>query len=301
MLSAILPILLQPFTTLPIPPTGAFAGKTAIVTGGNTGLGLETARHLLTHGACRVIIAVRNPTKGEAARVSLAKTNGVPKDAQVEVWDLNLSSFASVKAFCTKAAALDNIDYLFLNAGVATSTYSTTPDGWEQTLQVNVLSTALIALLLLPKLVAQSRTKESSPDSDFPRIIITSSSLHGVAPFHERKDANCLNLINSQENFEGHADPVEQYMTTKLFDVYVAREIARTIPHAAGKPLVLVTSVDPGLCRSELQREGLPFPMNLLLRFFGLTCEYGSRNLLAAATGGIETQGGYFSRAKMTK
>lgn len=301
MLRLTIGLFAQPFTTLPLPPHGTFARKTAVVTGANTGIGLETSRHLLALGAPRVIIGVRNATKGEAAKVSLLKTPGISADAQVEVWDLDQSSFASVKAFCARAAALEKIDYLFLNAGVMSTHFNTTADGWEEILQVNDLSTTLLGLLLLPKLILQSRAASAAAgnslaDAGLPRMIITTSGMHVVAPFLERSAPNCLAVLNERSNFEKNRfDRTIQYQNSKLLNVYITRALARLVPHTDGKPLVIVATVDPGLCKSTLGRADTPIPTRILNRLTGYTNEYGSRNLLIAAAGGIEGQGGYYT------
>lgn len=301
MIPVLLAILLQPFIFLPAPSKGVFAGKTAIVTGGNTGLGLETARHLLKNGCTHVIIASRDVPKGEAAKENLLATDGVPKDVNIEVWSVDLSKFDTVKAFAAKANALKKLDYLFLNAGSNTYKYQKSADGWEQTLQVNVLSTSLLGLLLLPKLVKQAKHDKTTDAKDVPRIVVTTSGLHAIAPFEEKDAPNSIQKLNTEETWNGHSDPLAPYMASKLFDLYITRELAKLVPERPdGKPEVIINCVDPGLCKSELQREGLPFPMNHVLKLCGRTTEYGSRNLIAAALGGPETQGAYFADGKST-
>lgn len=138
-------------TSLPLVPTPETCkGATYIVTGSNVGLGLEAARHLSALGAARVILAVRNTRAGEAAKAEIeasTKTSGV-----LEVWTLDLSSFDSVKAFAKRVTEqLDRLDGVIENAGVALLNFSLT-EGYESTITINVLSTFLLAVLLLPKL-----------------------------------------------------------------------------------------------------------------------------------------------------
>lgn len=130
-------------------------GKTYIVTGANVGLGLEAARHLLGFGAGKVIMAVRNLEAGQAARESVEASTGTKGVA--EVWHLDLSSFASVRAFVSRATkTLDRIDAVIENAGVA-GVNLPPAEGHSMMVTVNVLSTLLLALLLLPKLRSDAK------------------------------------------------------------------------------------------------------------------------------------------------
>lgn len=125
------------------------SGGTYIVTGANTGLGLEAAKHLVAVGAAKVILGVRNIPAGEAAKDRIIKETGITGTA--EVWALDLSSYDSVKAFAKKALAeLDRIDAVIENAAVATGQGKA--EGHNLCMTVNVYSTILLALLLLPKL-----------------------------------------------------------------------------------------------------------------------------------------------------
>lgn len=124
------------------------SGKTAIVTGANTGLGLEIARQLLDLG-CKVILAVRDEIKGERARQELI--NGRDLESEfVEVWKLDMLSYESILSFTKRAETLPRLDIAILNAGVQKATEEFTSNGFEEGFQVNFLSTMLLAILLLP-------------------------------------------------------------------------------------------------------------------------------------------------------
>lgn len=129
-------------------------GKTYIVTGANVGLGLEASRHLVKAGAAKVIMTARNLEAGEAARADVESTTGIKGVA--EVWNLDLSKFASVTAFAEKAKGLERIDAIVQNAAVAIPPDNSLVEGHLPTLTVNVISTTLLAILLLPKLTADA-------------------------------------------------------------------------------------------------------------------------------------------------
>jgi NAD(P)-dependent dehydrogenase (short-subunit alcohol dehydrogenase family) len=126
------------------------AGRTYIVTGANTGLGFEAAKHLVALGSAKVILAVRNTKAGNEAKAKIESATGVTGVA--DVWLLDLADYDSVKAFASKAiAGLGRIDGLIENASVAS--VSTEPiNGQNANISINVIGTFLLAALLLPKL-----------------------------------------------------------------------------------------------------------------------------------------------------
>lgn len=124
-------------------------------------LGLEAARYFVHLGCAKLILAVRNTEKGDSARLDIEKTTG--RDGVIQVWQLDMGSFESVKSFSDRVdSELERLDVALLNAGVLSRCFQLSPEGWEATLQVNVLATALLALLLLPKLRA-SKTPGYTP------------------------------------------------------------------------------------------------------------------------------------------
>lgn len=149
---------------LPIHATPALVqGRTFIVTGANTGIGYQTTKHLVNLGAGRVIMAVRNLDAGEKAKAKIAvelnKSNTAGDEVPAEVWQLDLASFDSVRAFAKRAThELGRIDGLIENAGVfAGSREDAKPEGWNVSTTVNVLSTLLLAGLLLPKMTETAK------------------------------------------------------------------------------------------------------------------------------------------------
>ena len=126
------------------------SGGTYIVTGANTGLGFETAKQLVALGAAKVILAVRNVKAGETAKTEIEGATG--RSDVAEAWTLDLASYDSVKAFAKKAVTeLDRIDALIENAGVA-AYQRVMAEGHVIDITVNVLSTLLLGVLLLPKM-----------------------------------------------------------------------------------------------------------------------------------------------------
>ena len=180
----------QLFITLPY-PTSDFSGKTIIVTGSNVGLGLEAARHFTRLNADKVILGVRNLEKGEAAKKSIEETTN--RLGIVEVWQLDLASYESTKQFVKRAEGLRRLDAVVENAGIATRRYQVAEDN-ESTITTNVISTYLLALMILPKL-RETATKFNTT----PHLTIVSSEVHSFTSFPEKNSPNIFKTLSDKE------------------------------------------------------------------------------------------------------
>jgi len=141
------------------------AGKLCIVTGGNTGIGKETARALAGLGAT-VVLACRDLAKAQAARKEIWAS--VP-DAQIEVMRLDLGDTSQIDVFASAFAERhQRLDVLINNAGVSTRRRTTTKDGFETVFGVNHVGPARLTLKLLDVL------KKSAPS----RVIFVASNYH---------------------------------------------------------------------------------------------------------------------------
>jgi NAD(P)-dependent dehydrogenase (short-subunit alcohol dehydrogenase family) len=144
-------------------------GKLALVTGGSSGLGQETARALAEKGA-RVILTARDRPKGEAVAEAIRSSTG---NTQVEVEDLELGSLASIRAFAQRFLERhDGLDVLINNAGVMACPFAKTADGFEMQLGTNHLGHFLLTCLLAPALL------RAAPS----RIVSVSSRGHHLSP-----------------------------------------------------------------------------------------------------------------------
>lgn len=125
-------------------------GRTFIVTGANSGLGLECTKHLVQLGSARVIMAVRNMQRGEEAKAMIEDSTG-RKDV-LQLWTLDMASYASVKAFVARVEGeLDRVDCLIANAGISNGKWQES-EGLELNILVNLVATLLLVLLMLPHL-----------------------------------------------------------------------------------------------------------------------------------------------------
>jgi NAD(P)-dependent dehydrogenase (short-subunit alcohol dehydrogenase family) len=147
----------------PAPPkTISFVGKSILVTGANSGIGLEFTRQLPLRKASTIYIAVRTLEKGEETRETLLGDPAVQKsnpDAIIKPYELDPSKYSSILSFCKKfSAEVQTLHLAVMNAGAGIFKFDILPTGNETMLQVNFLSTALLLLHLHPIL------KDSKPD-----------------------------------------------------------------------------------------------------------------------------------------
>lgn len=179
----------QLFVGLPI-PSHDFSGQTIVVTGGNTGLGLEAARHFLTLNASHVILGVRGSSSGEAAIEDLEQSTA--RGIRVQAFDLDMESYVSVQTFAEAVAALPRVDVVLLNAGKIAQDYYLAEED-ESTITVNVVSTLLLALLLLPIL----RRSAVAP-GPIPRLCIVSSDRHVMSTVPQWKTPNTFSTLRAE-------------------------------------------------------------------------------------------------------
>ncbi|KAJ5161148.1 short-chain dehydrogenase/reductase family protein [Penicillium capsulatum] len=291
--------LLKMQYTPPTDPRGvSLAGKTVLLTGATSGLGYQAAIKFLNLGVDNLIIGSRSLERGNRAKAELEKCTDRP--GVVHVWELEMTSFHSVQNFANRAnQELKRLDIALLNAGMWNREYSKSPSGWEETLQVNTLSTSLLALLLLPKL------RESSTVSDPAHLSVVSSQQFVRAKAESlRTEGSLLDHLNSPNQFHGP----KQYGISKLLLEYVIKNVSNIVRHDDGTLPIIVNTISPGLCASSLGRQYNRFYERclvwLMYKLFARTAEQGSRSLVSATLQGAESQGkcwrsdGYLDESK---
>ncbi|KAK6358863.1 hypothetical protein TWF696_000043 [Orbilia brochopaga] len=227
----------------PLPMDLSLAGKTAIVTGSNVGLGFETARLFLSRGLSRLIMAVRSTQKGEAAAAILRKQYF---SATIEVWELDMSSYDSMQAFTARVNSpqLARLDIAILNAGVGTQTYKILPGtGHEEMLQINYLSTFFLAILLIPAL------KTKSPVGTPGRMTIVSSALANIVSLPDHTSRPIFAALDDAKSF-GNAS----YGVSKLLGHMFLWKFADGNYVSADE--VVINLIEPGFLKgTSLNRE----------------------------------------------
>ncbi len=212
------------------------SGRTAIVTGGYSGLGLETTRALARAGA-RVVVAVRTPQK---AADSLADIEG-----QVETAPLDLSQLPSVRAFADQMVQrLDRLDLLINNAGIMACPLARVGPGWESQFGVNHMGHFALTQGLLPLLRLADR----------PRVVCLSSGAH------KRSDIRWDDIGYDRSPY----DKWQAYGQAKTANALFANALSRRLRDTDG----LAFSVHPGGIFTPLQRH-LPTEEMIALGWLG--------------------------------
>lgn len=213
------------WTTADIPDQ---TGRTAVITGANTGLGYETATALAAKGA-HVVLAVRNLEKGKAAADLIARAH---PGASVAIQELDLTSLDSVRSAADALRAnYTSIDLLINNAGVMMTPKSTTKDGFELQFGTNHLGHFALTNLLLDRVVA-------TPGS---RVVTVSSVGHRFA-------RNGIRFDDLQ--WERSYSRVGAYGQAKLANLMFTYELQRRLQ---GTDTIAVAA-HPGGSRTELTR-----------------------------------------------
>ena len=215
-------------------------GRTALVTGANSGLGLVTARELARRGAS-VVLACRNLTKG---REALAEIGRVASAAEPALEELDLASLASVRSFAERCTAThDRLDLLINNAGVMAPPRQRTADGFELQFGTNHLGHFALTGLLLPAM--QGR--------DDARVVTLSSNAHkfGRIAFD--------NLNGDRRYFRWSA-----YGQSKLANLLFALELNRRL-RASGST-VKSLAAHPGYSATNLQSAAAPLVDRLVMK-----------------------------------
>ncbi|XP_072935700.1 retinol dehydrogenase 12-like [Epargyreus clarus] len=214
--------------------TAKLIGKTAIVTGCNTGIGKETVLDFYKRGA-RVIMACRNLEKAEEAKKDIEKScESLSDTGIILVEKCDLSSLKSVREFSQKVLESEpQINILVNNAGVMMCPKSETEDGFEMQFGTNHLAHFLLTLLLLP------RIKNSTPA----RVVTVSSRAH------TRFGINFEDLNYKKRPYSAS----EAYSQSKLANVLFSRELANKLKNNNIEG-VNTYSLHPGVIKTELGR-----------------------------------------------
>lgn len=223
---------------------------TAIVTGGASGIGLETARVLAMRNV-HVIIAARNMEAANKAKQCILNDN---KNARVDVEKLDLSSIRSVKTFTDNFKTLDlPLNILINNAGIMFCPFQLSEDGVEMQFATNHLGHFYLTNLLLDKM------KETAKSSGIEGRIVNLSSVAHICPYKGGIRFQKLNQKNSYQNKLAYAQ-------SKLANILQANELSRRLQEEGAN--ITVNSVHPGLIMTPLMRHSA-----LLMRIFrAFTC-----------------------------
>ncbi len=246
-------------------------GKTAVVTGGNSGVGFETAVELARHGAT-TIIACRSASRGESA---LGRIKESAPSSQSRFMLLDLGDLASINAFAESFTnEYENLDLLVNNAGIMATPYRTTKDGFESQFGTNHLGHFALTAKLMPAISAAQSSR-----------VVNVSSVG-----HRSGDIDFNELLLSRSNYKRW----RAYYRSKLANLLFTYEMHRRLQRA-GIGNVSSLAAHPGVARTNLA-QGMGFIGTLLkpvaLLFFQ-SAQMGALPILRAATA-PDAQGGQY-------
>lgn len=240
-------------------------GKMAIVTGGNSGIGLETARAFAAHGA-HVVLAVRDEKKGRDAAATIA--------GSTEVRRLDLADLLSIQTFA--AAWTGDIHLLINNAGVMVPPLTRTEGGFELQFGTNHLGHFALTNLLLPQITG--------------RVVTVASSVHRSG----RIDFDDLNFATRP-----YGGGSAGYAQSKLANLLFTLELQRRLTAAGSE--VLATAAHPGMAATNLNSSSTNVALNLFAKvvvaLFAQKAIDGAAPTLFAATAPMPA-GGYAGPSK---
>lgn len=248
-------------------------GKTALVTGANTGIGFHAAKVLAGQGA-RVLLGCRNLSKAQDAVDAILAEH---PEADVEIVELDLGDLSSVEKAAQRVSQEPRLDLLVNNAGIMMPPYQTTEDGFESQFGVNHLGPFALTAQLVDKL-------EQTPGA---RIVNTSSLAH-------RQGKVDFDNLNAQKGYSA----LGQYALSKLANLLHTHELQRRLEDA-GKNTIAV-SVHPGASDTELSRHMPSFVRSMLMpltRPLLNTAAQGAWPTLMGATAPGVRGGQYFGPA----
>ena len=240
------------------------AGRAAVVTGANSGLGLVTARELARHGAS-VVLACRDMAKGERA---LRQIEAAAPDARLQLSELDLGDLASVESFAGRVRSdhrESGLDLLINNAGVMAPPRRETGDGFELQLGTNHLGHFALTARLIEEM-------QGRPDA---RVVTLSSNAHKTGR---------IDFVDLQR--ERRYTRWGAYGQSKLANLMFALGLDRRL-RAAGSTVESVAS-HPGYAATNLQSAAAPAADRLVMKLTNLilaqSAEMGALPTLYAAT-----------------
>ena len=223
------------------------SGRTVIVTGASSGLGLIVARELAAVGAT-VVLAVRDVTKGREAAARLP--------GRTEVRELDVADLGSVRGFAAEWSG--PIDVLVNNAGIMQVPFARTAEGFESQFATNYLGPFALTGLLLPHITD--------------RVVTVSSQLHRMGKVH-------VDDLNSTTR---PYKPSGAYQDSKLAEVLFSLQLQQRLD-AAGSPVRSIVA-HPGIASTNLARHAASGKITHALRFLFNDPATGALSILYAAT-----------------
>ncbi|KAJ6570969.1 hypothetical protein DFH09DRAFT_1463133 [Mycena vulgaris] len=272
----------------PLPETLSFAGKSALVTGANSGLGLASCFHLAHRHISTIILAVRSHKVGKATQMALLAdpiVRALPTQPTILIYELDLARPSSVASFATKILAeIPTLNIVLLNAGIGTMAWQTTPETHtEQMFQINYLSNAILCVRLLP-LLRRSAGTSNSP-SHLSIVGSRSQTMQTFTKYPIPDTTPVFTFLNDRAHYR-----IQRYADSKALVSMWLRALARRVNASE----VIVNNVCPGMVTTNIDAKEvwwLRRIVRVIQAIRGRTPEVGARALIHAVSAGPETHG----------
>ncbi|OKL62664.1 hypothetical protein UA08_01178 [Talaromyces atroroseus] len=270
----------NPLTDIP-----DLAGRVCLVTGASSGLGEQTVAQIAQHNPAKIYLAARNRGRAEAAMKRIKATFPAAATSAIEILDLDLASFESIKAAAFRVnKEVDRLDILQLNGGIAVTPHASTQDGYEIQFGTNYLGHALLTQLLMPKLLATTRL----PDAD---VRIVSMSSVGHKSF-SAKDGLLFDQLKSDIKTTSGSRLYGQAMLSKALFAF---ELAKRYPQ------ITSSSLHPGTVKTRVWSGDKDFNpilrylvINPLVLLSGVSVKEGAKTQLWCSFGKDVRNGAYY-------
>jgi retinol dehydrogenase 12 len=255
----------------------SLAGRVALITGANTGIGLVTARELCAMGA-QVFIACRSATTGQAAVDTIRKAH---PGAKLELLSLDLGDFASVQRCAAAFLKRDVPLHLLINNAGLAGAKGLTASGFELAFGTNHLGHFLLTQLLLDRIKASTSSKAPA------RIVTLSSRAH-----YRAKAIDWAGLQKPTATTTALAE----YSVSKLANALFSAELSRRLAGTG----VNTYALHPGVVASDVWRS-VPWPIRPLIKRWMITVEEGALTTLHCATSpdAAQESGLYYDKCRV--
>ncbi|KAJ6628912.1 hypothetical protein B0H10DRAFT_2160809 [Mycena sp. CBHHK59/15] len=275
-------------TVPPLPESLSFSGKSAVVTGANSGLGLAAALHLAQRNISTLILAVRRKSTGETTKAILLEdpvVRALPTQPTILIYELDLARPSTVVSFAARIIAdIPILNILLLNAGIGAMAWKTTPEtGNEQMFQINYLSNAILSVRLLPLL--RSSAQKSKSLSYISIVGSRTQTMHTYTKYPIPDSTPVFTFLNDPAHYR-----IQRYADSKALVAMWVRELAK---HTDASE-VIVNNVCPGMVNTNIdasQAWWLKQIISVVRTIRGRSAEVGGRTLVNAVSTGKETHG----------
>ncbi|KAM0559975.1 hypothetical protein ACHAPJ_003929 [Fusarium lateritium] len=248
------------------------SGKAILVTGGNTGLGAATIKLLAPHSPSIIYLCAR-PVSLLSAEELVSSIKLSTPNVNIKILPLDLSSLEKVKEFASEfLQEAEQLDLLFLNAGISSTAPALTEDGYESQFGINHVGHALLTQLLMPKLLGTSKKGNEV------RILVTSS----MSAYFDPPPTGLV--LGEMRKADPLASPYQRYAHSKVAAVLFARKLSQIYP------TILSVSFNPGQVKTDLFKKAsginqwfMMFVGTPLMWLTGVSPEKGAENGLWAA------------------